>query len=116
VLTLLFKLLIGHAVCDFALQSEQMARGKSRHYRPPLPPGIDEGRRQVVWPYWLGAHALIHAGAVWLLTGDPVLGVLEAMCHWLIDYAKCDGLTGIHTDQFLHVACKVAWAWVVVNS
>jgi hypothetical protein len=32
------------------------------------------------------------------------------VAHWFIDDAKCRGKFGYHTDQILHVVCKVAWA------
>lgn len=104
----LFALLIGHAVADFALQSDSMARGKNRN-RPPenIPPGQVP---MAIWPYWLTSHALIHAGAVWLVTGNMWLAAAELVVHWVIDFAKCENWTGIHTDQFLHVMCKVLWA------
>ena len=106
-MTILFSLLIGHALADFALQSGEMARGKSRHYRPEnVPPG------QVVmtiWPYWLTSHALIHAGIVWGLTERADLAVAELILHWAIDFAKCENWTGLHLDQGLHVACKVVY-------
>ncbi len=100
----LWWLLVGHAVADFALQIDSMARGKNRHRKP----------EQTVWPYWLTSHALIHGGAVALATGVPALGALEAVSHWLIDFGKCENWYGIHTDQALHVWCKVAW-WALIS-
>jgi hypothetical protein len=44
------------------------------------------------------------------VTGSPPLAALEFAAHWLIDWAKCEGKTGIHADQLLHVACKALWA------
>ena len=102
---LLFQLLIGHAGADFGLQSDAMARGKNRHLPPAdVPPGQTP---MTMWPYWLTSHALIHAGAVWVVTGRPELAAVEMAAHWLIDFAKCENWTGIHVDQALHVACKV---------
>ena len=103
-----FLLLVGHAVADFALQNDAMAKGKNRHASVGLlPPGQTP---QVAWAYWLTAHALVHAGAVVLATQSLELGVAEFALHWLIDAAKCENWTGIHTDQALHMACKVLWA------
>jgi len=102
---LFFQLLIGHAVCDFVLQSDTMARAKLRHgelratYGPGFPP----------WYYWLSAHALVHGGAVYLLTGSPLLGAVELALHWAIDFAKCERWINIHQDQALHVLCKAAY-------
>lgn len=106
-LLLFFRLIIGHALCDFALQSDAMAKGKNRH-RPPenVPPGQVP---QTIWPYWLSAHALIHGGAVMLITGSAWLGIAETVVHWGIDYAKCENWTDIHKDQALHILCKVLW-------
>ncbi|BCX49536.1 hypothetical protein HAHE_34440 [Haloferula helveola] len=110
-----FALLIGHAVADFALQGEFLAVAKNRHAElskffgeSPAPKGI--------WIYALGAHSLIHAGAVWLITGSVALGLLEFVLHWVIDFAKCEGWTGFKTDQFLHVACKIAYAVMITTN
>ena len=111
-MTTLFALLIGHGVGDFALQSGDMARGKNRHRTlENVPPGQ---ALEVMWPYWLTSHALIHAGAVWIVTGHAGLAALEFLLHWIIDFAKCENWTGIHTDQALHVACKVAYVLVAL--
>lgn len=105
-LLLLFKLLIAHAICDFALQTPAMARGKNRH-NPPEDNCIPKGQKPAtIWPYWLTAHALIHAGGVWAVTGVPLLGALEAVLHWVIDYTKCENLTTVHYDQFCHFLAK----------
>ena len=107
-------LIMGHALADFALQTEAMAAGKNRNRKIDLskiPPGQAV---QTVWPYWLGSHCLIHGGMVALLTGSWELGLAESCFHWVIDYAKCENITGIHMDQFLHVACKVNWVFLVV--
>lgn len=96
----LFYLLSGHAVCDYPLQGDFLARGKN-HKAPIV--GI---------PFWqcLLAHALIHGGMVTLITGSLWLGLAEFAIHCVIDYGKCDGWYGFNVDQGLHVACKIAWA------
>lgn len=101
---LLFWLLVAHAVCDYPLQGDFLA--KAKNHRQPIP-GI---------PFYqaLAAHALIHAGAVAFLTGSIWLGLLEFIAHIVIDYAKCDGLSTLNQDQALHVACKVVWIWPVL--
>jgi hypothetical protein len=107
-MTLLFWLLVGHSLCDFGLQGELLVRGKNRHVKPTyIPPGQTVQR---IWPYCLSAHALMHAGAVALVTGSLTLGLLEFVLHWLIDFAKCEAWTTTHSDQALHVVCKIAWA------
>ena len=98
-MTTLFYLLAAHALCDFPLQGDYLARGKN--HKAPLPGSP--------WFLLLLAHALIHGGAVALVTGNVWLGIAETVAHASIDYAKCDGRIGYVTDQGAHVACKVAW-------
>jgi hypothetical protein len=103
-LPLFGALIAGHALCDYPLQGDFLARAKNR--AAPLP--------GVPWYQALGSHAIIHGGAVALLTGIPLLGLAEAALHAFIDDLKCTGRIGFNTDQFLHVACKAAWAIVAV--
>jgi hypothetical protein len=109
-LALFWKLLVGHALMDFSLQTEWMAKFKNWHNVSPAPPGQVQ---QIIWPYVLSAHALLHGGAVWLITGNVWAGMAESVLHWAIDYAKCSNWTGIHTDQALHVACKIFWVYLL---
>jgi hypothetical protein len=103
-LALILKLIIGHALADFALQPTSMAMGKNRNRQWE---GLKEEKKYFPnWPYWLTAHALLHGGAVWLITGNMVLGIAEIVLHWIIDFAKCENWTNIHTDQLLHLICK----------
>jgi hypothetical protein len=102
---LLFWLVIGHFVMDFPLQGSAVAAQKS-----PIPGARNEALAKAVpWPYWMTAHALMHGGTVMLITGSLTLGVLETTIHWLTDVAKCCRLIGIHTDQAIHIGCKVVW-------
>ena len=109
-LILFFQLLVGHAAGDFVLQPGPMSAGKNRHnhlqrqYGEEFPP----------WYYWLSAHALVHAGIVFLLTGSFLCALLEALCHWLIDYGKCEKAFNLHVDQLLHVACKGVYCMVLL--
>ena len=104
---LLFKLLIGHALADYPLQGDATAKGKNRH-NPPY--GIPPGQKPVaVWWHYLTAHALIHAGAVWIVTDSMWFALAEFVLHWGIDFAKCENWTNPHQDQALHFACKVAY-------
>lgn len=101
-----FWMLVGHALGDFALQSDWMVQNKNpRKYKKKAP-----DRRDLIWLHVLTAHALIHGGAVALATGSALLGVAETVAHWLIDYGKCNRHYGFHVDQFLHLGCKVVWA------
>lgn len=102
----LFLLLAGHALADFALQSDSMAKGKNRHRKTHPPPGA---KYQPCWHYWLTAHALIHGGVVYLITQSLILGLAEFVSHWVIDFYKCENKYGIHTDQGLHIGCKFLW-------
>lgn len=106
---LLFKLLCGHAIADFALQTDWIAKNKNRHM---IPAGYDpklHGPIQIIWPYVLTSHALIHGLMVYVATGSPILGVGETIAHWIIDFGKCEKWYGIHTDQGLHLVCKALW-------
>jgi len=105
----LFLLMFGHALADFSLQSPDMAKGKNRNRKTEAPPGAIY---TPCWPYWLSAHALIHGGVVFLITQNIWFGVAETICHWGIDFAKCDNRIGVHQDQALHVICKLLW-WVL---
>jgi hypothetical protein len=104
-LTLFFKMLVAHAVCDYPLQGDFLARAKN--HRAPVP--------GVPWALALSAHAVIQAGAVWLITGSALLGALELACHAITDYEKCDGAIDFAQDQALHVFCKIVWAWLAVT-
>jgi hypothetical protein len=96
----LFWLLVGHAVADYPLQGDFLAKAKNKW----LPiAGV---------PWWIAmaAHCAIHAGVVALVTHNIILGCLEFTAHFGIDVLKCGGRTNFTTDQALHVICKVLWA------
>ena len=101
---LLFWMLVLHAVCDYPLQGDFLAKAKNR--TAPVP-GV---------PWWqaLTAHAAIHAGAVGFITGSVWLALAELVVHWLTDDAKCRGEISFNQDQAIHVACKVSWAALAV--
>ncbi len=110
---LIFWLFAGHAIADFVLQSDSMAKGKNRNRRPDpsvLPPGV---KYTPCWPYWLMAHALTHGAAVALATNVWWLGALETVAHWITDFGKCENWYGVHTDQALHLVAKAGW-WAIV--
>lgn len=96
---LFFLLLAGHAVCDYPLQGDFLARGKN--HTAPLP-GVPAWQ-MLMW------HALIHGGTVTLITGSLAAGVAETIAHAAIDYMKCEGAFGWNTDQALHILCKACW-------
>lgn len=105
VLPALFWMLIGHALADYPLQGEWIAKAKNHTLRPV--PG------EIIWPCVLASHAAIHAGAVRLATGSWLLAGLEFVAHCVIDYAKCSGRLTYNRDQALHVGCKLLWAGVL---
>lgn len=105
--SVLFWLLVAHAVADYPLQNGPMATEKCRRSTSDL-------QKSVPWYYWLSAHALIHGGAVFWITGSLALGLLETIVHWVIDFGKCEGWFGIHVDQALHVGCKVVWCVLIM--
>lgn len=109
--TMLLHLLALHALCDYPLQGDFMARAKNPRTAIPGVP----------WVPVLLSHALIHAGAVSLVA--PLwCAAFEFFAHFLIDYTKCAGLLGdgkseasraFVADQILHVLCKLLY-WSAV--
>ena len=59
------------------------------------------------------AHALVHGGIVYLITGGLVLGVVETVLHAIIDYSKCQHWIGFHVDQGLHIMRKVGYLYFI---
>jgi len=94
-LILFFKLLVGHALADFALQPEAMAKGKNR--------------QSIGWPYWLLSHSLIAGGIVYYITQNIWLGIAETILHCVIDFMKCENVTNPHIDQLLHLVCRLCY-------
>lgn len=107
---LFWWLLVSHAICDFSLQIDTMAKGKNRHTAAIilLPPGQ---KFVPCWQYWLSAHALIHGGGVSLVTGSVFWRVFAAIVHWITDFLKCDNWTNPHTDQLIHGLTILIIAW-----
>jgi len=101
---LFFKLLVGHALADFVLQTDVMATWKNRHHKPDIIP-----KAMPCWLYWSFAHALIHGGIVYGVTGSLLFGCVETIAHWSIDFAKCESWTNPHQDQILHLLCKIGY-------
>lgn len=97
-------LIAGHALCDYPLQGDFLAKGKNR--TAPIP--------GMPWQQLLGAHAAIHGGAVGLITGIWWLGLLEFAAHFVIDDAKCRSRLTFTQDQTLHVVCKATWVLIAL--
>jgi len=108
-MSLFFQFLVGHALGDYVFQRDIMATAKSRHAK------IYEtaGKGFPGWYYWLISHALVHGGAVFLISGSWVLGAIETVLHTIIDYTKCEHWISLHVDQALHILCKVAYVYVI---
>lgn len=104
-----FLLMVAHAAADFVLQSEAMVKGKNPYHEihKPKNPNFPS------WHYWLGSHALIHGGLVFLITNSVLLGLIETVSHFVIDLSKCNGKIGFHQDQGLHVAFKVGYLFAI---
>ena len=100
---MLALLLAAHALCDYPLQGDFLAKAKN----PAQPiPGV---------PWWcaMAAHCAIHAGAVLLVTSSMVAACFEFALHWMVDIEKCWGRISFATDQASHVACKVAYVVIL---
>lgn len=95
----LMYLLAGHALCDYPLQGDFLAKGKN--HKSPIP-GIP-------WQHCLFAHAMIHAGMVLLITRSITWAIAELVVHLVTDWSKCEGLISFNEDQAIHYFCKVLW-------
>lgn len=102
---ILFLLLSAHALCDYALQGDFMAKAKNRFASIPGVP----------WYQAMTAHCLIHAAAVYLITGSLWFAAAEFNFHFVIDDSKCAGRFGYNTDQALHVICKILWVALALH-
>jgi hypothetical protein len=106
-------MLVGHSLADYPLQSEWMVHAKNRHNKQP---SSSSKRPDLIWIHVLTAHAFIHGGMVALFTQNLWLGLAEVIAHWFIDFGKSEDWYGFHTDQMLHISCKVVWAicWLLL--
>lgn len=99
-LAVFFALAIAHALADFPLQGDYLARNKIRANSPD----------RTTWLTALAAHSLIHSGGVWWVTGSVWLAFAELLLHAGIDTGKSAGRFGLAIDQLLHLACKGVYA------
>ena len=103
---LFFWMICGHAIADYCLQTDWIARGKSWINNP-------DGKMGEPWWRIMAAHALCHGGITGLLTGWVVIGVVETVLHYAIDCAKVRGDINGHVDQALHALCKLIYAMIL---
>lgn len=76
---LLFMLAL-HSLADFPLQGELLSKGKSRRHTP---------YNWITWYNLMASHAVIHAGAVLLVTNSLTCALAEAVIHFCTDTLKC---------------------------
>ena len=107
-LTLSFLLIAGHAIGDFAIQTDWVAYNKSRHAKDHMSRET-LGKIEKVWPWVLSSHSLHHGMIVFLITQKIWLGIGETVVHWVTDYGKAEGWYGFNIDQVLHIVAKGAW-------
>lgn len=93
-------LLFFHFLADYPLQGDFLA--KAKNHSDPIP--------HVPWRHALFAHSFIHAGFVYLATGQILFFFGELISHAYIDYKKCSGEYTYNRDQTLHILCKLVWA------
>ncbi|HEV2709106.1 MAG TPA: DUF3307 domain-containing protein [Edaphobacter sp.] len=99
-MTRMLLLFAGHALCDYPLQGDFLARGKN--HKTPFP-GMHPSQL-------LLAHCLIHMGMVLLITHNVWFALAELVIHFVTDWGKCEGLIDFDTDQAVHYLCKFLWA------
>ena len=94
---LLFALLVAHALCDYPLQGDFLARAKNHK----------DALGKDLWKLCLPAHAAIHGGAVLILTGSVGLAIMDSLAHGWTDYRKSNGDLTFAEDQAAHVIWRV---------
>ena len=99
-LALFAAFVVVHALVDFPLQGDYIAKQKARRHAD----------NRSVWIVALTAHCVIHGGGVWLVSGSLAFGFAEFVVHAMIDLGKGEEKFGLVTDQLLHVGCKLAYA------
>ena len=97
---LLFVLIFAHALADYPLQGAFLSEAKNRN----------TAIGKVFWPHALFAHAMIHGGFVFLITGSLAMALAEVVIHAATDWLKCESKISLNVDQAIHIACKVAYA------
>lgn len=100
----LAMLFFAHFLADYPLQGDFLSKAKNRI--APIPGA----------PWWqaLVAHSGIHAGFVWLITGQWWLAIAELAAHAVIDDTKCAGHISFNQDQAAHIVCKCLWVVALI--
>jgi len=110
---IIFVLLFLHALGDFALQTDVMAKGKNRHIKPEY---LSQGQSyKVCWVYWMLAHSLIQGGLIWFVFGNLWIGLIEVGSHFVIDVIKCENITNPHHDQLIHFVLRITYSFILVR-
>ena len=106
----LFLLSVAHAVGDMALRTFYIDAFKS-----PLSVGFGANGQEIpfLWVYVLLAHALINGGCYYYTSGLLLVGLLETVSHFTIDYVSGVGYMPLIADQICHAlilfACALYW-------
>lgn len=109
---ILFMMLFLHALGDFALQSESMAKGKNKHLKPEY---IPEGQKyKITWFYWLSAHAFIQGGLIFIFFPVVWIAITEVIFHFVLDFLKCENITNPHIDQISHILLRIIYSVCLV--
>lgn len=98
-LALFCGFVVMHALADFPLQGDYLARHKVRKNNTAISD----------WLIALCSHSVIQAGGVWLVSGSVLFGITEFVLHGLIDIGKGEGKYGVVMDQSLHLLCKISY-------
>lgn len=103
-LFILGALLFFHFLADYPLQGDFLARAKN--HVEPIP--------NVSWRHALFAHSFIHAGFVYLVTGQVLFFLIELIGHAITDHEKCKGELTFNMDQTIHISMKFMYALILV--
>ena|ERR1700692_1821146 len=104
--SILILLITAHFIADYPLQGEFLAIQKN--------PWLPEDKRFAPWYQAMTAHCFIHAGFVFLITGNVWFFFVELIAHFITDVGKCSKAMSYNVDQIIHVLWKVAFAYMVV--
>ena len=99
-----FYLLAAHALTDYVLQPEYMARLKR-----PQGGTAEERSKYGPWWWWMLAHSLINGLGVSLALSSVAAGIYETCVHFWIDRSKTTGILTTNMDQLGHLLSKVLW-------